>query len=108
MEEWRSKLRNVLNPELLKPLLSGERKEPKFNLCGLEWKQLLLNIKPNFLASKDRSYKPIWCILLISNLALGAYKFAKARKRNSSTAEIKIEKAGQNVPQRWLVFVRFL
>ncbi|GKV11915.1 hypothetical protein SLEP1_g23130 [Rubroshorea leprosula] len=46
------------------------------------------------LSSKDRRFKPIWRILLISNLALGAYIFAKARKKNSSTEEIKGAKTG--------------
>ncbi|XP_007012846.2 PREDICTED: uncharacterized protein LOC18588403 isoform X1 [Theobroma cacao] len=37
--------------------------------------------------SRINRYKPIWRILLISNLALGAYMFAKARKKNSSIVD---------------------
>ncbi|KAK6236474.1 hypothetical protein QUC31_020251 [Theobroma cacao] len=39
--------------------------------------------------SRINRYKPIWRILLISNLALGAYMFAKARKKNSSIVDNK-------------------
>lgn len=39
------------------------------------------------LCSKHRRFKPVWRILLISNLALGAYIFAQARKKNSSAEE---------------------
>ncbi|XVE54095.1 hypothetical protein DITRI_Ditri03aG0054100 [Diplodiscus trichospermus] len=44
--------------------------------------------------SRINRYKPIWRILLISNLALGAYMFAKARKKNSSAADNKPAKTG--------------
>ncbi|KAJ4708638.1 WAS/WASL-interacting family protein [Melia azedarach] len=39
-----------------------------------------------------RRYKPIWRVLLISNLALGGYMFAKARKKNSSVENSKAAK----------------
>ncbi|XVF35014.1 hypothetical protein REPUB_Repub18cG0108500 [Reevesia pubescens] len=43
--------------------------------------------------SRINRYKPIWRILLISNLALGAYMFAKARKKNSSIMDNKPAKS---------------
>ncbi|XP_012076919.1 uncharacterized protein LOC105637874 isoform X2 [Jatropha curcas] len=45
--------------------------------------------------SRMKRYKPIWRILLISNLALGAYMFAMARKKNLSMTDIKTAKEGQ-------------
>ncbi|XP_022728939.1 uncharacterized protein LOC111284531 [Durio zibethinus] len=44
--------------------------------------------------SRINRYKPIWRILLISNLALGAYMFAKARRKNSSIIDNKPAKTG--------------
>lgn len=41
------------------------------------------------LHSKDRRFKPLWRILLISNLALGAYIFAQARMKKSRSEETK-------------------
>ncbi|KAJ4832861.1 hypothetical protein Tsubulata_028621 [Turnera subulata] len=55
--------------------------------------------------SRIKRYKPIWRVLLISNLALGAYMFAMARKKNmriqSEKAEKKreqIEKDSEDIP----------
>uniref|UniRef100_A0A2P2QSI8 Uncharacterized protein LOC105637874 isoform X2 n=1 Tax=Rhizophora mucronata TaxID=61149 RepID=A0A2P2QSI8_RHIMU len=44
--------------------------------------------------SLTKRYKPIWRILLISNLALGAYMFAQARKKNVQLEHRKVEKKG--------------
>ncbi|XVE70600.1 hypothetical protein DITRI_Ditri10aG0084300 [Diplodiscus trichospermus] len=44
--------------------------------------------------SRINRYKPIWRILLISNLALGAYMFAKARKKSSGIEDNKHTKTG--------------
>ncbi|XVF49016.1 hypothetical protein PTKIN_Ptkin03bG0235000 [Pterospermum kingtungense] len=44
--------------------------------------------------SRINRFKPIWRILLISNLALGAYMFAKARKKNSGIVNIKHSETG--------------
>ncbi|KAJ9167948.1 hypothetical protein P3X46_019535 [Hevea brasiliensis] len=48
------------------------------------------NLSPK--ESLIKRYKPIWRILLISNLALGAYMFAKARKKNLNIEERKTAK----------------